>query len=237
MDLSTCQAFLLDLDGVLTPTAAIHMRAWQQMFNEVFSSHGLPADWSDEDYYHHVDGRPRYDGVRAALASRGIDVPEGTPQDSPEQRTICGFGNRKNELFLDVLRTDGIDPYPGSRRFVDDLVARAVARAVVSSSRNATDVLAAAGLATAFNVVVDGVRARDEGLAGKPAPDTYLRAAELVDIDPASCAVVEDAVSGVRAAVAGGVGMVIGVDRGVGTDVLRDNGATLVVNDLEELLA
>ena len=237
MDLSTCQAFLLDLDGVLTPTAAIHMRAWQQMFNEVFSSHGLPADWSDEDYYRHVDGRPRYDGVRAALVSRGIDVPEGTPQDSPEQRTICGFGNRKNELFLDVLHTDGIDPYPGSRRFVDDLVARDVARAVVSSSRNATDVLAAAGLATAFTVVVDGVRAKAEGLAGKPAPDTYLRAAELVDIDPASCAVVEDAVSGVRAAVAGGVGVVIGVDRGVGTDVLRGNGATLVVNDLEELLA
>ena len=228
---------------MVTNTAAIHAAAWKQLFDEVLRDPRVQVDDPETtfdpvaDYRRYVDGRTREDGVSAYLTTRGIALDAGDPDDPPTAWTIAGLAARKNELFLDVLHTDGIDPYPGSRRFVDDLVARDVARAVVSSSRNATDVLAAAGLATAFTVVVDGVRAKAEGLAGKPAPDTYLRAAELVDIDPASCAVVEDAVSGVQAAVAGGVGVVIGVDRGVGTDVLRDNGATLVVNDLEELLA
>lgn len=211
------------------------MRAWSRMFNSFLT--GIPgqAPYTDDDYFAHVDGKPRYDGVRDFLASRGIEVPEGTPEDAPTEETVCGLGNRKNEEFNLTLARDGVEPFPGSAALVRDLAARGVAMAVVSSSKNARPVLAAAGLTDFFPVVVDGVVALQEGLPGKPAPDTYLRAADLVGATPAECVVVEDAISGVQSGAAGDFGLVVGVDRGVGAEELRANGAALVVNDLEEL--
>ncbi len=229
-------AVLFDLDGVLTPTALIHMRAWQEMFNEELSHHQGQNPYTAEDYFAYVDGKPRYDGVRDFLASRGISLPEGDPCDGPDAQTICGLGNRKNDLFNTVLARDGIQPYPGSRRWVDMLQAHGVAMAVISSSRNAAAVLEAAGLAEDFPVLVDGNRAKAEKLPGKPAPDTYLKGAELLGVRAEQCVVVEDAVSGVRAGAAGGFGMVLGVNRGVGADRLRAAGADRVVDDLDEMV-
>lgn len=227
---------LFDLDGVLTPTALIHMRAWQEMFDAELTRRGCREPYVDDDYFTYVDGKPRYDGVRDFLASRGITLPEGQPEDPPEAETVCGLGNRKNDLFNAVLERDGIQPYPGSRHWVDALAAHGVAMGVVSSSRNAAAVLAAAGMADDFAVLVDGNRARQENLPGKPAPDTYLRGAELLGLPANRCIVAEDAVSGVRAGAAGGFGLVLGVDRGVGAERLRQAGADRVVTDLEEMV-
>ena len=229
-------AVLFDLDGVLTPTALIHMRAWQEMFNEGLSRHQGQSPYTDEDYFAYIDGKPRYDGVRDFLASRGITLPEGDPSDGPGAQTICGLGNRKNDLFNTMLVRDGIQPYPGSRRWVDMLHKHGVAMAVVSSSRNAAAVLEAAGMAEDFTVLVDGNLSKVEGLPGKPAPDTYLRGAELLGVPAGQCVVVEDAVSGVRAGVVGGFGMVLGVNRGIGADRLREAGANRVVDDLDEMV-
>lgn len=235
MDWSSYRAVLFDLDGVLTPTAEVHMRAWSRMFNSFLADLPGQAPYTDDDYFAHVDGKPRYDGVRDFLASRGIERPEGTPEDAPAEETVCGLGNRKNEEFNATLARDGVEPYPGSLALVKDLAARGVAMAVVSSSKNAVPVLAAARLSDFFPVVVDGMVARREGLPGKPAPDTYLRAAELLGATPVECVVVEDALSGVQSGAAGGFAVVVGVDRGVGADDLRAHGATVVVDDLEEL--
>ncbi|WP_130865540.1 HAD family hydrolase [Acidipropionibacterium timonense] len=237
MDLSSFTAFLFDLDGVLTPTARVHRRAWAEMFDAVLADHGDPRPFSDADYLAHVDGRPRYDGVRDFLASRGITLPEGTPEDPADATTVCGLGNRKNELFLAVLARDGIEPYPGSLRLVRQLVDRHVDRAVVSASRNARQVLDRAGLTSFFDVIVDGQVAQEQGLAGKPAPDPYLAAASMLSRAPGECVVVEDAVSGVRSGAAAGAGLVVGVDRGAGPEALRAAGAQLVVADLEELVS
>lgn len=236
------QAFLFDLDGVLTPTAELHMRAWARLFASFFASEragsqGHPVrDYDSSDYFTHIDGRPRYDGVRAVLASRGIGVPEGSPTDSPEALTICGLGNRKDAEFRAELSENGIAPYPGSLDFLGAAQRAGAVTAVVSSSRNAVPVLAAAGLADRFAVVVDGLVAEREGLAGKPAPDTYLYAAELLGVPADRCAVVEDAVSGVASGRAGAFGLVIGVDRGAGRDSLAVAGADLVVDDLRDLV-
>lgn len=234
MDWGAYNAVLFDLDGVLTPTAEVHMQAWSEMFNEYLA--GLPEQrpYTADDYFAFVDGKPRYDGVRDFLASRGIVLPEGEPSDGPELATVCGLGNRKNETFTHIVARDGVRPYPGSVALVEQLVASGHRLAVVSSSKNARAVLASAGLADHFPVVVDGVVARAEGLAGKPAPDTFLRAAELLGVDPPSAVVVEDALSGVSAGAAGGFGLVIGVDRGVGAETLRAAGAHVVVRDLGE---
>lgn len=235
MDWSSYRAVLFDLDGVLTPTADVHMRAWSRMFNDFLADVPGQAPYTDDDYFSYVDGKPRYDGVRDFLASRGIELPEGTPEDAVTQQSVCGLGNRKNEEFNNTLARDGVDPYPGSAHLVADLAAAGIAMAVVSSSKNARPVLVAAGLTDYFPIVVDGVVAREEGLPGKPAPDTYQRAARLLGADPEECVVVEDAISGVQSGAAGGFGLVVGVDRGVGAEELRAHGATLVVNDLEEL--
>lgn len=236
MNWNLYSAVLFDLDGVITPTAEIHMRAWSEMFNEYLASRGIAEPYTDEDYFAYVDGKPRYDGVRSFLESRGLALPDGDPADSPEKETVCGLGNRKNAAFNAVLARDGIAAYPGSLALLDQLAATDVAMAIVSSSKNARAVLAAAGLADRFEVVVDGVVAAAEGLPGKPAPATFLRAAELVDADPARAVVVEDAISGVQAGHGGRFGLVIGVDRGVGEQALRDAGANVVVTDLEELV-
>jgi beta-phosphoglucomutase family hydrolase len=227
-------AFLFDLDGVLTPTAEVHERAWSIMFNEFL---GDRPPFTQDDYLAYVDGKPRYDGVRSFLASRGIVLPEGQPTDPPGQQSVCALGNRKNQLFTEVLERDGIAPYPGSVALLDVLDARGVKQAVVSSSRNAPDVLRAAGLEPRFDVVVDGAVAAAAHLPGKPKPDTYLFAAEQLGVDAADCVVVEDALSGVAAGRAGSFGLVLGVDRGAGHDALQAAGASAVVSDLAELVA
>lgn len=239
MRLAACEGVLFDLDGVLTSTAEVHERAWARMFTEFLAarrSAGDPvASYTDADYFAHVDGKPRYDGVRSLLASRGITLPDGTPGDAATEPTVAGLGNRKNELFLALLRDEGVQAFPGSVLLLDWLHQRETPMAVVSSSRNALAVLAAAGLLDRFEVVVDGALAERIGLAGKPAPATYLHAATLLDVPPERTAVVEDAISGVRSGRAGGF-WVVGVDRGGGRDELLDQGADLVVGDLAELM-
>jgi beta-phosphoglucomutase family hydrolase len=236
VDWSNYDAALFDLDGVLTPTAEVHMRAWAEMFTEFLKDEEGQAPYTDDDYFTYVDGKPRYDGVRSFLESRGIELPEGDPSDAPTERTVCGLGNRKDAAFKKVLERDGVDPYPGSRRLIESLRERGVSMAVVSSSRNAPDVLDAAGIADFFPVVVSGAVAEDRHLAGKPAPDTFLFAAQQVQSEPSRAVVLEDALSGVAAGRAGRFGLVVGVDRGAGSDALADNGADTVVTDLEELL-
>ena len=242
MEWKNAGAVLFDLDGVLTPTADVHMRAWEQLFAGVLER--LPehpeadrSPYTERDYYQHVDGRPRYEGVQAFLRSRGIDLPHGTPEDSPDEVTVCGLGNRKNVLFNEILDAEGIRPYPGSVALLDDLERRGTPVAVVTSSRNGPHVLRTAGLTERFKVLVDGSVATEQGLAGKPEPDTFRYAAEQLGVEPARCAVVEDAVSGVTAGARGGFGVVVGVDRGVGADALHQAGADVVVNDLAELLS
>lgn len=232
---------LLDLDGVITPTAEVHMRAWSEMFNAFLAAPGAPgggdrSPYTDGDYYAHVDGKPRYDGVRDFLASRGIDLPEGDPADGPDALTVCGLGNRKNDAFNAVLARDGVTAFPGSVRLLDHLRDLGLPLAVVSSSANAPAVLEAAGLLDRFGTVVSGAVATAEGLAGKPEPDTFVHAARAVGADVPGSVVIEDAVSGVRAGAAGGFGLVIGVDRGAGAQPLREAGAHLVVQDLDELV-
>jgi beta-phosphoglucomutase family hydrolase len=230
-------AALFDLDGVLTPTADVHMRAWDKMFSEFLSARGVSEPYSESDYFHYVDGKPRYEGVRSFLESRGIELPEGDPSDDSCAETVCGLGNRKNDVFSAVLREDGVDPYPGSVALLDHLHGRGVKIAVVSSSRNAPAVLTAAGLRDRFEVVVDGNVASERGLSGKPAPDTFLAAAEELGAPVERSVVLEDALSGVAAGHAGHFGLVVGVDRGVGADRLRDAGADRVVSELDELVA
>ncbi|GAA1478158.1 beta-phosphoglucomutase family hydrolase [Nocardioides aestuarii] len=227
---------LFDLDGVVTPTAEVHMRAWDRMFNEFLDGRPDQTPYTDDDYFAHVDGKPRYEGVATFLASRGIELPQGDPGDAPEAETVCGLGNRKNDAFNRVLAEDGVEAYPGSARLIEELERRGVPMAVVSSSRNAPAVLEAAGLTASFRMVMDGAVAAERGLPGKPAPDTFLAAAEELGATPAQAVVLEDAISGVRAGAAGGFGLVVGVDRGAGHDALVDAGAHVVVKDLEELL-
>ncbi len=230
-------AALFDLDGVLTPTAALHQEAWRLLFQRWFESHGIVPPYTDDDYFEHVDGRPRYDAVRTVLASRGVEIPEGSPDDEPGAQTVCGLGNLKDADFMEALRTRGIEAYAGSVALLDVLAALDVGSAVVSSSRNAIPVLEAAGLGGRFGAIVDGIVAEDEGLPGKPAPDTFLHAADLLHVPAADAVVVEDALSGVAAGRAGGFGLVVGVDRGAGARDLLDAGADLVVDDLALLVA
>ncbi|HLS44678.1 MAG TPA: HAD-IA family hydrolase [Ornithinicoccus sp.] len=229
-------AALFDLDGVLTPTAEVHMRAWERMFTDFLAAHPSVSPYTEDDYFAHIDGKPRYEGVAALLGSRGIDLPHGSPEDPPTAQTVCGLGNRKNELFTQVLREDGITAYPGSLALLDHLEERGVAMAVVSSSRNAPEVLRAAGIDQRFPVLVDGTVATAQRLPGKPRPDTYAYAAEQLGVPSSRAVVVEDAISGVQAGAAGDFGLVIGVDRGAGEQTLIDGGAEVVVRDLAELI-
>ncbi|QYJ03404.1 beta-phosphoglucomutase family hydrolase [Nocardioides panacisoli] len=236
MDWGRYDAALFDLDGVVTPTAEVHMRAWATMFEEFLRSRGVSEAYTDADYYAHVDGMPRYDGVRSFLASRGITLPEGDPSDDPATESVAGLGNRKNEAFNEVLRTDGVTAYAGSVMLIEHLAERGIPMAIVSSSRNAPAVLEAAGLTAHFETVMHGGVAAERGLSGKPAPDTFLAAAADLGVGPSGCVVLEDAVSGVAAGAAGEVGLVVGVDRGAGAEALTDAGADVVVSDLMELL-
>jgi beta-phosphoglucomutase family hydrolase len=234
-------AALFDLDGVVTPTAEVHMRAWAAMFNDYLSGLGSTSGqsqppYTDQDYYDYVDGKPRYDGVRAFLESRGISLPEGDQSDAPETESVSGLGNRKNDYFNQVLSDQGVEAYPGSVRLLDALRERGMPMAIVSSSRNAPAVLEAAGVTDYFGTVVHGGVAAERQLAGKPAPDTFVEAATELGATVERAVVLEDAISGVRAGAAGGFGLVIGVDRGAGVDALTEAGAHLVVADLAELL-
>jgi beta-phosphoglucomutase family hydrolase len=231
-------AVLFDLDGVLTPTAEVHRRAWKRTFDRVLSRYlgDAAPEFSVDDYLTYVDGKPRHDGVHSFLQSRGIDLPDGDASDPPSLETEWGIGNLKNEEFNAVLEDEGVAAYPGSVALVDHLARVGVEMAIVSSSANARAVLTAAGLIDRFDVIIDGVAARERGLAGKPAPDTFLAAAEDLGIAAGDAVVVEDALSGVEAGVAGGFGLVIGVDRDGQATALRSAGAHIVVDDLAELV-
>jgi beta-phosphoglucomutase family hydrolase len=235
-------ACLFDLDGVLTQTAKIHAAAWKQMFDDFLREWaertGEPFDPFDRptDYDEYVDGKPRLDGVRSFLESRGIELPMGSPADPPEAETVHGLGTRKNELVLELIGDQGVEPYEGSVRFVEAARDQGFRRAVVSASTNCRDVLAAAGIEHLFEIRIDGVVAEREGLAGKPAPDTFLAAARALGAEPAQAAVFEDALAGVEAGRAGAFGWVVGVDRTGQADALRRRGADVVVEDLAELL-
>jgi beta-phosphoglucomutase family hydrolase len=220
-------AVLWDLDGVITATAEVHQRAWADLF--------APWGFTSEDYLTYVDGRPRYDGVRAFLESRGIHLPEGDPSDDPTSDTIFGFGNRKNLLFQEILLSEGARAYPGTLAVIKQCAQLGMAQAVVSSSRNARQVLATAGLSERFAVIVDGVTAIEQRLAGKPAPDMYLYAAAVLGVPIHRCVVVEDAVSGVASGAAAGAGLVLGVDRENNYADLKAAGADLVVTDLGDI--
>jgi beta-phosphoglucomutase family hydrolase len=226
-------AVVFDLDGVLLDTVSLHRRAWADLFAAYFTAAGLTPPYGDADYLAHIDGRPRYEGVRALLASRGTALPAGDPADPPDRLTVCGLGNRKNVAFQAALAA-GVPAYPETGAVLAALRRRGCRLAVASSSRNARAVLAAADLTDSFETVVDGETAAADGLRGKPAPDYFLAAARCLGLPPAQTIVVEDALAGVAAARAGGFGLVIGVDRGAGAD-LRGAGADIVLPDLRPL--
>jgi len=236
------RACLFDLDGVLTDTASVHTKAWKAMFDAFLSARAertgekfVPFDPVD-DYREYVDGKKREDGVRSFLSSRGIELPDGDPDDPDTADTIYGLGNRKNEMFQKVLHDDGIKVFEGSRRYLEAASAAGLGIAVVSSSANTRDVLEVTGLERFVQKRVDGITLRDEHIAGKPAPDSYLRGAQLLGVGPEAAAVFEDALSGVQAGRAGNFGYVVGVDRVGQAEDLRRNGADVVVTDLAELL-
>lgn len=224
-------ACVFDMDGVLTQTADVHYRAWADTFLDV-----LAMNLTEADYLAHVDGRARRDGVRSFLAAQGIELPEGDPDDSPSERTIAGIANLKNERLVERLQRDGVDAFPGSVRYVEAVRGSGMRTAVVTASAHAHEVLEAAGIAHLFEVVVDGVVAARDGLAGKPAPDTFLAAADQLGVPPTAAAVFEDSLAGVEAGRAGGFGYVVGVDRAGQADELRQHGADTVVTDLADLL-
>jgi beta-phosphoglucomutase family hydrolase len=239
----TVRACLFDLDGVLTDTASVHKTAWKAMFDaylkDVSDRNGepfVPFD-SGADYQTYIDGKKREDGVRSFLTARGITLPEGDPDDDPSSETVNGLGNRKNELFQQTIHNDGVRVFDGSRRYLEAVSAADLAVAVVSSSANTQEVLEVTALDKFVQQRVDGVTMRQEHIAGKPAPDSFLRAAELLGVKPEEAAVFEDALAGVEAGRHGNFGLVVGVDRVGQAEALRHKGADVVVADLAELLA
>lgn len=232
---------VFDLDGVITDTARLHQNAWEAMFN------GFLKKWSeregkpyvpfdpDQDYHAYVDGKPRFEGVASFLESRGIDLPWGSENDPPDAWTVCGLGNKKNEAFQGVLRKEGPERYETSVEFVKNLRAGGLKTGVASSSRNCAAVLEMAGISDLFDARVDGVVSKQLGLAGKPEPDIFIRAAEEMGFVPGDGVVVEDAISGVQAGAKGGFGLTVGVARSVDPDLLRDAGADVVVRDLGDI--
>jgi beta-phosphoglucomutase family hydrolase len=238
----TVRACLFDLDGVLTDTASVHKKAWKTMFDSYLRERadrtGEPFIEFDRavDYLTYVDGKKREDGVRSFLSARGITLPEGVPDDDPSTETVHGLGNRKNALFHQTIREDGVKVFEGSRRYLEAVAAARLAVAVVSSSANTREVLEVTGLDKFVQQRVDGVTMREEHIEGKPAPDSFLRAGELLGVKPAEAAVFEDALAGVEAGRRGNFGCVVGVDRVGQAEALHRNGASIVVTDLAELL-
>ena len=236
-------ACLFDMDGVLTETAKVHAAAWKQMFDAYLLDRSKQAGEPfrpfeiGSDYAELVDGKLRLDGVRGFLASRGIQIPEGSAEDPPTALTVHGLGRRKNDLVQKLIRQNGVEVYEGSVRFLEVVRDAGLRRAVVSASKNCQEVLEAAGIDNLFEVRIDGIVADEAHLRGKPAPDLFLAAAAALGVEPARCAVFEDAIAGVEAGRAGGFGLVVGVDRVGQAEALRDHGADQVVADLSELLA
>ena len=235
-------AILFDLDGVLTSTADIHASAWKRMFDDYLErraeQQGEPFRPFDigTDYLRYVDGRPRYEGVQTFLESRGIKLPRGTTASPAGEETVCGLGNRKDQMVQAAIDAGKVTSFPGSIDFARRARAAGMKTAVVTSSRNCDVVLKAAGIDDLFEVRVDGRAIEDEGMRGKPAPDSFLKAAERLGVRPERAVVVEDAIAGVQSGRAGKFGLVIGIDRHGDGDALRENGADVVVNDLEELI-
>jgi alpha,alpha-trehalase len=233
-------AVIFDLDGVITDTASVHAAAWKRMFDSFLAGRAGGAGeehrpFSQDDYLRYVDGKPRYDGVSSFLASRGISLPRGVPGDPPSAETVCGLGNRKDELFGEVLRQDGVTAFPSSVELLHRLRESGYRTAIISASRNCAQVLEAAGATDLFDVKVDGVDADALGLRGKPDPAVFLEAAGRLGAEPARAAVVEDALAGVEAGRRGSFALVIGVDRAGHAQELREQGADVVVGDLEEV--
>jgi beta-phosphoglucomutase family hydrolase len=234
---------LFDMDGVLTKTATVHAAAWKQTFDALLRKladrNSQPFEPFDDvrDYEQYVDGKPRADGVRSFLMSRGIDLPEGSPDDPLTAETVQGVGNAKNEAFNELVRTNGVERYEGSVRYVNAVRAAGLRTAVVTSSANSDAVLAAADMTDLFDTTFDGNDLNKQKLLGKPAPDSYLAAARALGAQPAQAAVFDDAQAGVQAGRAGGFGRVVGVDRLGQTEALFAHGADIVVQDLEQLLA
>ncbi|MER6425175.1 beta-phosphoglucomutase family hydrolase [Streptomyces sp. NPDC001137] len=232
------QACLFDLDGVVTRTAVVHAAAWKETFDAFLrgrDGEGFRPFDAVADYDEYVDGRPRADGVRAFLASRGIELPEGSPDDPPEKATVHGLGNRKNVLLLERIRTQGVEAYEGTLRYIEAVRAHGLRTAIVSSSANTRDVLRSIHAEDLFEVRIDGVVAAERKLPGKPRPDTFLEAARDLGIEPSRAAVFEDALAGMDAGRSGHFGYVVGVDRVGQTDALYAHGADVVVKDLAEL--
>ena len=236
-------AVLLDMDGVLTDTARVHASAWKRMFDEFLRARAargggesfVPFD-IETDYKHHVDGKPRYDGVRDFLRARGIMLPEGGPEDPPQAQTVHGLGNRKDQLVNEVIASEGVRVFPGSVAVLERLRGAGIKTAVVTSSQNRARVLEVAGLSSLFDAAVDGHTIVERGLAGKPAPDMFLEAARVLGVAPARAVVIEDAISGVEAGARGGFGLVIGVARHGNARELAAHGAQQVVSELGELM-
>src|ERR1700722_8514204 len=230
-------ACLFDMDGVVTKTAVVHAAAWKQMFDEFLRTQPGQAPFdSVKEYDEYVDGKPRLAGTESFLESRHIDLPTGDPSDKSGVHTVWGLSNRKNELVLEVLKRDGVEVYPGSRRYIDAVRDAGLKTAIVSSSANTEAVLKAGGVADLFDVRVDANVAKERGLHGKPAPDTFLESARMLGTVSASPGVFEDALAGVAAGHAGKFGLVVGVDRVGQADELREHGADVVVTDLADLL-
>jgi len=236
-------AVIFDMDGVVTDTAGLHGDAWKQMFDGFLEAYARNHDQQqspfdlDQDYRLHVDGKPRFDGVRDFLASRGIVLPEGGLDDPPGTETVHALGNWKNKLFHELLEEQGAVAYPGTVRLLHDLHRVGIGRAIISSSKNAVKILQSAGVLDLFEAKVDGLDSLELGIPGKPAPDIFVQAAKALGVRPERAVVVEDAISGVQAGRAGGFGLVIGVDRVGDPEALRFNGADVVVKDLDEVAA
>ena len=241
LDIRKLDAILADLDGVVTETAKIHAEAWKRMFDDYLRERVVRFDGTfhpfdlENDYKKYVDGKPRYDGVASFLQSRNIYLPPGKEDDPPDKETVCGLGNRKNQRFLETIRQRGVDAYQTSIDFLRRVRSRGLRLAVVTSSRNCSEILQATGIGDLFDTQVDGIVAREWMLPGKPAPDTFLAAARRLGVDPQRAAVIEDAVSGVQAGKAGKFGLVIGVSRDGQPQLLEQSGADIVVSDLSEL--
>lgn len=237
MDFTQYDAVLFDLDGVLTPTADIHQIAWRQVFEEALPLLRPGATYGQKDYIRYIDGRPRYEGVAAELAAHDIELPMGNRDDPPGFDTVCAIGNRKNDAFRAVLQSEPLKPYAGSMRFLDTVDAAGLVSAVVSSSRNATEVLHSAGITDRFRTIVDGRVIAEKGLKGKPDPEPFTHAAAQLGVTPARAIVIEDAVSGVKSGHDGHFGLVIAIDREDQADALKAAGADIIVTDLADLIS
>jgi alpha,alpha-trehalase len=235
------ESAIFDLDGVITQTSSVHASAWKQLFDDFLKAHaqteGIPFEpfTLDGDYAQYVSGKPRYEGLSSFLASRGISLPMGSPGDTPEQKTVYGLGQRKNDLYLEYLEKNGVSVFESTVRAIQTFRKNGVKVGVISASKNCRPVLAAANLTELFDTRVDGLDAEEQGLKGKPQPDVFLRAAQNLGAHPEHSIVFEDAIAGVAAAVAGGFGTVVGIDREGIAEALQKSGATYVVKDLEEI--